>query len=165
MKKQIYTDGACSMNPGPGGWAVVIEKDGKIETISGLDLETTNNKMELTAAIEAYKKVLSLKVNDPRDKSEYEIVSDSAYVVNSVENGWMKKWALNGWVNGKGEKVKNVGLWKELALLMKMAKAARLNVKFRKVKGHAGDPMNEIADKVAVAKKIEAIQISNFEGR
>ncbi len=155
----LYTDGACSSNPGPGGWAVVFKNDGEIETISGLSTDTTNNKMELKAAIEAYKKVLTLKVLDPRDKTEYEIVSDSAYVVNTVANGWIDSWASNGWMNGKGEKVKNIGLWKEMKFLLDLGVKARLDVKFRKVKGHSGNPMNEIADRVAVNKKIEAIEM------
>lgn len=155
----LYTDGACSSNPGPGGWAVVFKNDGEIETISGLSTDTTNNKMELKAAIEAYKKVLTLKVLDPRDKTEYEIVSDSAYVVNTVANGWIDSWASNGWMNGNGEKVKNIGLWKEMKFLLDLGVQARLDVKFRKVKGHSGNPMNEIADRVAVNKKIEAIEM------
>ena len=158
-KVSLYTDGACSSNPGPGGWAVVFKTEGEVETISGLDLSTTNNKMELKAAIEAYKKALTLKINDPRDRTEYEIVSDSAYVVNTVSNDWIGNWMRNGWKNGKGEKVKNIGLWKEMWFLLEVAKAANFNVKFRKVKGHSGEPMNEIADRVAVNKKLEAIQM------
>lgn len=155
----LYTDGACSSNPGPGGWAVVFWKDDGISQISGFSKSTTNNKMELKAAIEAYKYVLTLKVNDPRDKTEYEIVSDSAYVVNSVANGWLLGWKLNGWKNGKGEKVKNVGLWKEMQFLIEAAKAMNVCVSFRKVKGHSGNQMNEIADRVAVNRKLEAIQM------
>ena len=156
----LYTDGACSSNPGPGGWAVVFRKeDDGISQISGFSESTTNNKMELKAAIEAYKHVLTLKVNDPRDKTEYEIVSDSAYVVNAVANGWLHGWKLNGWKNGKGEKVKNIGLWKEMQFLIEAAKAMNVCVSFRKVKGHSGNPMNEIADRVAVNRKLEAIQM------
>lgn len=161
MAVRLFTDGACSENPGPGGWAVVIESsDGAVEdVVSGYDIETTNNKMELTAVIQAYKKVLDLKVHDPRDETEYEIVSDSAYVVNAVTNDWIGKWSTNGWKNSKGEKVKNVGLWKEFLLLHKMAKSAKLSVKFKKVKGHSGNPLNEVADKVAVAEKVKAVQM------
>ena len=115
--------------------------------------------MELKAAIEAYKYALTLKVNDPRDKTEYEIVSDSAYVVNTVANGWINNWKRNGWKNGKGEKVKNVGLWKEMQFLIEVAKTMGVNVSFRKVRGHAGNPMNEMADRVAVNRKLEAIQM------
>lgn len=156
----IYTDGACSSNPGPGGWAVVfMNEDDGISQISGFSKNTTNNKMELKAAIEAYKYALTSKVNDPRDKTEYEIVSDSAYVVNTVANGWLRNWKLNGWKNGKGEKVKNIGLWKEMQFLVEAAKAMNVCVSFRKVKGHSGDTMNEIADRVAVNRKLEAIQV------
>ena len=163
MVVRLFTDGACSENPGPGGWAVVIESfDGVAaveDVISGYDLETTNNKMELTAVIQAYKKVLDLKVHDPRDETEYEIVSDSAYVINAVMQGWIGKWSTNGWKNSKGENVKNIGLWKEFLMLHKMAKSAKLSVKFKKVKGHSGNPLNEVADKVAVAEKVKAVQM------
>ena len=156
----LFTDGACSSNPGPGGWAVVfMDGDDGLKQLSGLSKSTTNNKMELKAAIEAYKHVLTLKVSDPRDKTEYEIVSDSAYVVNTVSNGWLQNWKRNGWKNGKGEKVKNIGLWKEMQFLIDVANAMGVNVSFRKVRGHAGNPMNEIADRVAVNRKLEAIQM------
>lgn len=161
MQIRLFTDGACSENPGPGGWAVIMEsEDGSVEeVISGYDLSTTNNKMELTAAIQAYKKVLDLKISNPRDKTEYAIISDSAYVVNAITQDWLAKWAMNNWKNGKGEQVKNIGLWKEFFLLQKMAKAAKLSVKFLKVKGHNGNPLNEVADRVAVAEKVKAVQI------
>lgn len=158
--KSLFTDGACSSNPGPGGWAVVF-KDGKtISSLSGFELDTTNNKMELKAAIEAYKKILALKISNLRDKTEYEIVSDSAYVVNAFVNDWLSKWEANDWRNGKGERVKNVGLWKEFFVLKKMADSVNLTIKFRKVRGHAGNSMNELADSIAVSKKIEAINIA-----
>lgn len=165
MAVRLFTDGACSENPGPGGWAVVIESsDGAVEdVISGYDIETTNNKMELTAAIQAYKKVLDLKVHDPRDETEYEIVSDSAYVVNAVTHDWIGRWSMNGWKNSKGEKVKNIGLWNEFLTLQKMAKSAKLSVKFKKVKGHSGNTLNEVADKVAVAEKVKAVQMKRAE--
>ena len=165
MAVRLFTDGACSENPGPGGWAVVIESsDGAVEdVISGYDIETTNNKMELTAVIQAYKKVLDLKVHDPRDETEYEIVSDSAYVVNAVTHDWIGRWSMNGWKNSKGEKVKNVGLWNEFLTLHKMAKSAKLSVKFKKVKGHSGNMLNEVADKVAVAEKVKAVQMKRAE--
>jgi ribonuclease HI len=165
MAVRLFTDGACSENPGPGGWAVVIESsDGAVEdVISGYDIETTNNKMELTAVIQAYKKVLDLKVHDPRDETEYEIVSDSAYVVNAVTHDWIGRWSMNGWKNSKGEKVKNIGLWNEFLTLHKMAKSAKLSVKFKKVKGHSGNMLNEVADKVAVAEKVKAVQMKRAE--
>ena len=165
MAVRLFTDGACSDNPGPGGWAVVIESsDGAVEdVVSGYDVETTNNKMELMAVIQAYKKVLDLKVHDPRDETEYEIVSDSAYVVNAVTHDWVGRWSMNGWKNSKGEKVKNIGLWNEFLTLHKMAKSVKLSVKFKKVKGHSGNPLNEVADKVAVAEKVKAVQMKRAE--
>lgn len=160
----LYTDGACSSNPGPGGWAVVFkDEDNAILQLSGFSKSTTNNRMELQAAIEAYKYALTLKVQNPRNRAEYEIVSDSAYVVNTVSNDWISGWKRNGWKNGKGESIKNVGLWKEMFFLIEAARHMGVKVSFRKVRGHKGDPMNEMADRVAVNRKLEAIQMLGSE--
>ena len=90
LRVRIFTDGACSENPGPGGWAAVFNTASKCSTISGNEKMTTNNRMELKAVIEAYKKVLSKNLSD----AEYELYSDSAYVVNSINNGWIDKEQL-----------------------------------------------------------------------
>lgn len=135
----VYTDGACSNNqaPGgqPGGWAAVFT-DGTC--LSGGHPATTNNRMELTAAIEA------LRHTPPG--SRVRVRSDSAYVVNAFLQDWFSGWERRGWRNSKGQPVENQDLWRELRRL-----AAERRVRWEKVHGHAGDPLNEKADRLAVA--------------
>jgi ribonuclease HI len=137
MKKvEIYTDGACSGNPGAGGWgAVLMYGEHKIE-ISGFEKETTNNKMELNAALEALKKL--------KEPCEVNLYSDSAYLINAFTQGWIEKWIKNGWKRNKNEEVKNVELWKELVSLSDYHK-----IKWIKVKGHADNEYNNRCDKLA----------------
>ena len=133
----IYTDGACSGNPGPGGWgAVLLYKDERKE-IYGSESDTTNQRMEIKAVIEA---LLTLKV------SNWDIVvySDSAYVVNAIEQNWLENWQKNGWKNSKKEPVANQDLWRELIPLMR-----KNRVRMVKVKGHAGNTWNERCDQLA----------------
>jgi len=133
----IYTDGACSGNPGPGGWgAVLLFKDQKKE-ISGGEKETTNQRMELQAVIGALE---SLKVKE----WDVTVYSDSAYVVNAFEQKWLDKWQKNGWQNSKKEAVANQDLWRELLIL-----TGKNHVKIVKVKGHAGNVYNERCDELA----------------
>ncbi len=132
----IYTDGACSGNPGPGGWgAILMYKDAKKE-ISGGMKETTNNIMEVTAVVEALK---CLKV-----ESDVQIYSDSAYTVNAFNQGWIYNWIKKGWKTASGEEVKNKELWQELYNLTKKHK-----VEFIKVKGHADNEYNNRCDEMA----------------
>lgn len=132
----IYTDGACSGNPGPGGWgAILMYKDAKKE-ISGGMKETTNNIMEITAVIEALK---CLKV-----ESDVQVYSDSAYTVNAFNQGWIYNWMKNGWKTSGKEPVKNRELWQELYALTKKHK-----VEFIKVKGHADNEFNNRCDEMA----------------
>lgn len=132
----IYTDGACSGNPGPGGWgAILMYKDAKKE-ISGGMKNTTNNIMEISAVIEALK---CLKV-----ESEVQIYSDSAYVVNAFNQGWIYNWLKKGWKTADGKSVKNQELWQELYSLTKKHK-----VEFIKVKGHADNEFNNRCDEMA----------------
>lgn len=133
----VYTDGACSGNPGPGGWAAVLIWGGKVKEISGGEPLTTNQRMELTAVIEALK---ALKVHD----WEVEVYSDSAYVVNAFRQRWFDKWQKNGWRNHKNEPVANQDLWKELLVL-----CTKNRVRVKKVAGHAGDRWNERCDFLA----------------
>ena len=134
---KIYTDGACSGNPGAGGWAAVLICGELIKEISGYDNNTTNNKMELTAVIKALKCI-------KQDKCRIEIFSDSAYVVNAFSQGWIEKWQANSWrTNGKKE-VQNKHLWIELVELIRSH-----TVIFNKVKGHSDDYYNNICDKLA----------------
>ncbi len=132
----IYTDGACSGNPGPGGWgSVLMYKENKKE-ISGAMKDTTNNVMELTAVIEALK-LLKFKCN-------VKLYSDSAYVVNAFNQKWIYGWIKNGWKNSNKEPVKNKELWEELYALTKIH-----NIEFIKVKGHADNIYNNRCDEMA----------------
>lgn len=138
MKKVIiYTDGACSGNPGPGGWGAVLLYDRHRKEISGAEEKTTNQRMEIKAVIEALK---ALKVTG----WEVEVYSDSAYIVNAFKDKWIENWQKNGWKNSKKEEVANKDLWQELLKLMK-----KNRVKIEKVKGHAGDELNEYCDRLA----------------
>ncbi len=132
----IYTDGACSGNPGPGGWgAILMYKNAKKE-ISGGCKNTTNNIMEITAVIEALK---CLKV-----ESEVQVYSDSAYTVNAFNQKWIYGWMKNGWKTSSGTDVKNKELWQELYSLTQKHK-----VEFIKVKGHAENEFNNRCDELA----------------
>ncbi len=132
----IFTDGACSGNPGPGGWgAILMYKNAKKE-ISGGMKNTTNNIMEITAVIEALK---CLKV-----ESDVQVYSDSAYTVNAFKQGWIYNWMKNGWKTASKEPVKNKELWEELYVLTKKHK-----VEFIKVKGHADNEFNNRCDEMA----------------
>lgn len=146
----IYTDGACSRNPGPGGYAFVVIKDAKlILKLSGNSMLTTNNYMELKAITRAIKHVTStLKYRDPL--FEVYIHSDSAYCINTIEKGWLNFWAGNDWTNKQGEEIKNAELWKELySLLNSPSVKKHFKFSFVKVKGHSGDKYNEMVDKAA----------------
>ena len=132
----IYTDGACSGNPGPGGWGTILMfKDIKKE-ISGGNKNTTNNIMEITAVIEGLKIL--------KHPCQVEIYSDSAYVVNTFKNGWLENWKKNNWINSNKKPVKNRELWEELDSLTKIH-----DVKFIKVKGHSDNEYNNRCDELA----------------
>jgi len=132
----IHTDGACSGNPGPGGWAAIIQDGGAEIELSGGDPATTNQRMELTGPIEGLRAL--------RDRRTVEIYSDSAYVVNCFRDKWYERWRKNGWRNAQKKPVENRDLWEAL-----LAQVARHDVTWHKVTGHAGDPMNERADALA----------------
>lgn len=144
MSIRFFTDGACSGNPGPGGWAIVKLDNESVQCFSGGEVETTNNRMELKAVVTAMRNISKLD-----EKEKYEIHSDSAYVVNAIKNEWIKRWQLNGWKTSRKEEVKNQDLWKELLELQKGLKSLGFKVKFVKVKGHSGNMFNEMADKLA----------------
>ncbi len=133
----IYTDGACTGNPGAGGYGAVIIDGDRREEISGGYKHTTNNRMEMMAAIAALK---SLELN-----SQVKLHSDSKYIVDAVVKGWAKKWQANGWRRNPKEMAKNPDLWQELLDLCQVH-----NVEFKWVKGHAGIPENEQCDRLAV---------------
>ena len=136
MKYKIYTDGACSGNPGPGGWgAVIIDQDDKQKNISGSEKNTTNNRMELLAAIMSLKKI--------KTNSEVVIFTDSIYVKNGITE-WMKNWKKNGWKNSNKKPVKNKDLWVKLDKLCEAN-----NVAWKWVKGHSTNEFNNLADELA----------------
>ena len=132
----IYTDGACSGNPGPGGWGAILMYNDVKKEISGGAKETTNNIMEITAVIEALKHL--------KRPCEVEVYSDSAYVVNAFNNGWIYNWMKNNWKTSGKEPVKNKELWQELYDLTKIHK-----VEFIKVKGHSDNEFNNRCDELA----------------
>lgn len=158
MKVRIYTDGACSENPGPGGWASVWMSDNNIKVISGCNPKTTNNQMELTAVVVSLRKVGNILTIPPNTwvSKEYEIYSDSAYVVNSINNNWIERWRLNGWKTSKGDDVKNVELWMECLKLLSQIRQMGIKITFIKVKGHSGDTLNEYADEIARREVLNA---------
>lgn len=132
----IYTDGACSGNPGAGGYCAILSYKGNQRTISGYEAMTTNNRMELMAIIEGLKAL--------KEPCEVEIFSDSSYCVNAFTQGWIHSWAFKGWKTSDNKEVKNVELWQELLKLTSYHK-----VSFNKVKGHSDDELNNLCDKTA----------------
>ena len=139
-KVNIYTDGACSGNPGPGGWGAILECGGVTKELSGGAAETTNNRMELTAAIEALSAL--------KRPCQVTLTTDSQYLKNGMDLGWAKKWKKNGWTRGKNQPALNPDLWDKLLQLFEIHQ-----VKIVWVKGHAGHPMNERCDELAVAQR------------
>lgn len=141
MKEVIlYTDGACSGNPGPGGYGAILIYNGVEKEISGGEANTTNNKMEMLAVIKGLE-----MLKEPCSVSVY---SDSAYVVNSIEKGWIYSWKKNGWRKADKKEVKNIDLWERLLKQMEIHE-----VKFLKVKGHSTDELNNRCDRLAVKER------------
>lgn len=140
MKKvTIYTDGACSGNPGDGGWGAILFYKNTKKELSGYEKETTNNKMELTAAIMALKQL--------KEPCEIELYSDSAYLINAFNEGWIPKWQLNGFRNSNKKPVQNVDLWKEIIDLNNTH-----SITWIKVKGHADNEYNNRCDELATGE-------------
>ena len=135
----IYTDGACSGNPGAGGWGTILDYQGKRKELSGGEAHTTNNRMELTAAIEA----LSLL----KEPCIVELYSDSKYVIDGLEKGWAKGWKARGWVKSDKKPALNPDLWEQLLTLTQ-----RHELHYHWVKGHADNPKNNRCDQMAVAQ-------------
>lgn len=140
MKKvTIYTDGACSGNPGPGGWgAILIYKDTQLE-LSGYEARTTNNRMELLAPIQALRKL--------KEPCAVQVYSDSAYLVNAFQQHWLENWVRRNWVKSDKKPVENQDLWKEILDLTKMHQ-----IEWIKVKGHADNPLNNRCDELATGE-------------
>jgi len=136
MKYTIYTDGACSGNPGPGGWgAVIFDQNQNQKNIAGKEINTTNNRMELMAPIMALKKIKS--------DSKVTIFTDSTYVKNGITE-WIKKWEKNGWKNSSKKPIKNKDLWIKLNNL-----CLKNKITWKWVKGHSANKFNNLADKLA----------------
>jgi ribonuclease HI len=132
----VYTDGACSGNPGPGGWAAIIVDDGVERVVCGAEPRTTNQRMELTAAVESLAAI--------PDRRRVQLYTDSAYVMNCFRDRWYEKWEKNGWLGAGNRPVTNRDLWERL-----LAQTRRHDVIWNKVRGHSGDVMNERVDALA----------------
>lgn len=145
----VYTDGGSINNPGPGGYGIVIERAGKRQEISGGFRHTTNNRMEMMAAI------VGLRELQNCGKKVF-LYSDSSYLVNGITKGWAKKWRSKGWRKGDGEPVLNIDLWKELLELLD-----DVDVLFNWVKGHAGNELNERCDRLAVSAARQAEMVAD----
>ena len=136
---EIYTDGACSGNPGPGGWGAVLKYGNAEKELSGSEKETTNNRMELTAVIKALSAL--------KEECNVTLFTDSKYVCDAINKRWVYSWRANNWRKADKKKALNVDLWEELLALLD-----KHNVKFVWVKGHAGHPENERCDRLAVGE-------------
>ncbi len=134
---EIYTDGACSGNPGKGGWGAVLVYGAKEKEISGADTDTTNNRMELTAVIEA--------LNALKEPCNVTLTTDSKYVCDAVNKEWVYSWKKNGWKKADKKPALNIDLWEKLLALLNIH-----NVTFVWVRGHNGHPYNERCDTLAV---------------
>ncbi len=132
----VHTDGSCDPNPGPGGWAAILECNGQVRELSGAETATTNNRMELMAAIKALAALT--------ESCEVTMVTDSKYVQHAFTKGWLKSWQKNGWKTSNKEPVKNRELWEEL-----VAQCERHTVHWQWQKGHIGHTQNERADTLA----------------
>ena len=144
---EIYTDGSSLGNPGPGGWGTVIVINEKIEhELGGYHKDTTNNRMEMQAVIEALKYIISKE--NPAEKMEVIIHADSAYVLGGVTT-WVSNWEKNGWVTSNKKPVMNKELWQELISLVRVFNG---NLSWKKVKGHSGHIYNDRADEIATEK-------------
>ena len=140
MKKvDIYTDGACSGNPGKGGWGAILIYNSIEKELSGFETETTNNRMELMAAIKALSAL--------KEPCEVDLYSDSAYLCNAIQNNWLDDWKSKNWRIGTKNEIKNIDLWEELINLINIHK-----VTFFKVKGHADNVYNNRCDKLATGE-------------
>ena len=142
MEIKIYTDGACVGNPGPGGWAAIILFENSKKELFGGEKLTTNNRMELTAAIKALEYCLKEEGKQPTLK-QIKIYTDSIYLKEGITT-WIEKWEKNNWKTSDKKNVKNIDLWKKLKDLIKSKQ-----IQWHWIKGHSGNPMNDLADKLA----------------
>ena len=136
----VYTDGACSGNPGPGGYGIVIQSESGTQELGGYAPDTTNNRMELTAVIKAL-----TTIYDKYGSANIKLISDSLYVVNAIQKGWLKNWIKHSYRKSDGSELPNVDLWKDFVDI-----SSKHRVKFEWVKGHSGNRFNERCDSIAV---------------
>lgn len=141
----IYTDGACSGNPGPGGYGAILIYNGIEKEISGGEESTTNNRMEILAVLRALELL--------KEPCNVTIYSDSAYVVNTIEKRWLISWKNNNWIKSDKKKVKNIELWEEMLKFLEIH-----NIKFVKVKGHSDNEYNNRCDRLAVKERENIIK-------
>ena len=137
---ELYTDGACSGNPGPGGWAAILKYGEFRKEMSGGDHVTTNNRMEITGAIEGLSAL--------KEPCKVKLYSDSQYLVRAINEGWAERWRSRGWMRTKTDPALNSDLWEKLLALLE-----KHDVEFIWVKGHNGHPENERCDRLAVAQR------------
>jgi ribonuclease HI len=142
MQVKIYTDGACVGNPGPGGWAAIILLENDNKELFGGEKLTTNNRMELTAAIKGLE-YCDLKEGKQLSLKEIKLYTDSVYLKEGITN-WISKWEKNNWKTSDKKNVKNIDLWKKLKVLVKSNQ-----IEWKWIKGHSKDQMNDLADKLA----------------
>jgi len=140
----LYTDGACSGNPGPGGWGAILEFKGTEKELSGGESSTTNNRMELTAVIQGLKAL--------KESCIVELYSDSKYVIDSLQKGWARSWREKGWKKADKKPALNPDLWEELLMLTE-----KHQMRYHWVKGHADNPKNNRCDQMAVAESQKRI--------
>lgn len=138
----LYTDGACSGNPGPGGYGAILKYGDFVKEISGGEAETTNNRMELTAVIKGLEAL--------KEQCNVVLTSDSKYVLDGLTQGWAEKWKQNGWMRTKKDKALNPDLWERLLELTNYHQ-----MQYNWVKGHDGHPENERCDQMAVAESLK----------
>lgn len=136
----VYTDGACSGNPGPGGWGAILCYQGREKVLQGGESQTTNNRMELTAVIRALQAL--------REPCAVDLYSDSKYVIDALEKKWVWGWKKNGWIKSNKQPALNVDLWEELLPLIE-----RHELRYHWVKGHADNPFNNRCDAIAVEER------------
>ena len=135
----LYTDGACSGNPGPGGWGAILSYMGHEKEMSGGEMDTTNNRMELTAVIKGLQAL--------KEPCVVELYSDSKYVIDGLEKGWAARWKVNGWVKADKKPALNADLWDQLIDLVVLH-----GVRYHWIKGHAENPKNNRCDELAVSE-------------
>lgn len=150
---RIFTDGACSGNPGVGGWASIVLLNDKVHKLSGCSYKTTNNRMEIMAVIQG------LLFAHHRELSHIQIYSDSAYVINAITKGWIHTWRMSNWKKSDNTEVKNSDLWKKLYKLITSNDFE--SIEFYKVKGHSGNHFNEMADALAKEEVQKVRQLLN----